>query len=405
MKVHFPQISILAAVLLLTASCFGGGGSSTAPAATTSAPTAAEAAIATPSEPAETEQEALSAATETEDAGGNEDDTSESETSGAESSEETADAMPVVGEVRAAEDIPEINSYRTHITIHSQTERGEDFVEIEGAYVKEPRAEQLTVNFQQGDETQQIAMLYVDGIRYLSMGDTWMQAPERTFSDVSELTLLTPQNISGIVDQMDVIGTETVNGLVATHYRGSKDIIPVVGTEGDTLDVSRVESAQIDIWVDETYYAIIKVTLEASNTEPPMTSTLSFDYTDLNSDIPIEAPETLPVSDTPLAEGDFVPRNELGALLGFNLLFPTGSTVETVVGTNLYVVVGPYSLDEATNMIELNMEANGYSQTSKNEAPSGEVIYIFQRDEKLVSISLSDAGDGTTRFQFATGPQ
>ena len=145
------------------------------------------------------------------------------------------------------------------------------------------------VTFQQGDEIQQIAIRYVEGTRYLNRGDSWIQAPDRTFSDVSELTLLTPQNILSIVGQMEVIGTETVN-------------------------------------------------------EPP-------------------------------AQDDFVSRNELGALLGFNRMFPTGTTVETVVGTHLYIVGGPYALDEATSIIELNMEANGYRQISKEEAPSGAVIY------------------------------
>lgn len=417
MKGHFPLISALVALLLLTAGCFGRGERAAAPdsepTATTSAPVAVE--TATPSAPADAEEEAPSAEDEpaaetedetegeTEESGGDEADTSESETSESENQEEAADAMPLMGEVRAVEDVPEINSYRTHITVNSQTERGEDYIEAEGAYVKEPKADQLTVTFLQGDETQQIATLYVDGVRYLSMGDTWMQSPAQTFSNISELTLMTPQNISGIIPQMEVIGTETVNGLVATHYRGSKEIIPIVGTEGDTLDVSRVESAQIDIWGDETYNAIIKLTLEARNTEPPMTATITFDYTDINSDIIIEAPETLPVSEEPVAEGDFVPNNELGALLGFNLMFPTGSTVETVVGTSLYVVVGPYGLEQATNMIELNMEANGYSQISKSDGPGGGTLFIFQQGDKIVSITLTEAGDEMTRFQFATG--
>ena len=415
MKAHFPLISALVALLLLTAGCFGRGERAAAPdsepTATTSAPAAVE--TATPSEPVDApvdaEEEAAPAEAETaaegetEAAGGDEANTSAPENSESENQEEAADAMPLMGEVRAVEDVPEINSYRTHITVNSQTERGEDYIEAEGAYVKEPKADQLTVTFLQGDETQQIATLYVDGVRYLSMGDTWMQSPAQTFSDISELTLMTPQNISGIIPQMEVIGTETVNGLVATHYRGSKEIIPIVGTEGDTLDVSRVESAQIDIWADETHNAIIKLTLEARNTEPPMTATITFDYTDLNSDITIEAPETLPVSEEPVAEGDFVPNNELGALLGFNLMFPTGSTVETVVGTNLYVVVGPYGLEQATSMIELNMEANGYSQISKTDGPAGGTLLIFQQGDKIVSITLTEAGEEMTRFQFATG--
>lgn len=228
-----------------------------------------------------------------------------------------------------------------------------------------------------------------------------MQAPD-TKMDIAELTLLTPQNSVGLVGQMEVVGTETVNDRTALHYRGGKEIIPVVGTQGDTLDVSQIETAQLDLWVDERYNAIIRLSLQASNSEPSVAFTLTYDYVDLNSDIQIVAPETLPESSAP-PTGDFVPNNELGELLGFNLMFPTGSTVETVVGATLYVIVGPFTIEEAPAFIETNMQANGYTQLTKNNGPTGEVIYLFQREQKAVSITLTDAGDGTTRFQFATG--
>jgi hypothetical protein len=155
--------------------------------------------------------------------------------------------------------------------------------------------------------------------------------------------------------------------------------------------------------VDETYNAIVRLTLEASNSEPPITATLTYDYIDLNTDIQIAAPEIVQESSATPA-GDFVPKNELGELLGFNLMFPTGSTVETVVGATLYVIVGPYTLEEAPTFIETTMQSNGYTQLSQNVGSAGEIIYLFQREQKAVNITLTAAGDGNTRFQFATGP-
>jgi hypothetical protein len=233
-----------------------------------------------------------------------------------------------------------------------------------------------------------------------------MQAPGSDLN-VAELTLLTPQHVTDLLGEMQVIGAETVNDRATTHYQGSKEIIPVAGTPGDTLDVSEVDAAQIDLWVDDTYQAVVRLVFTASNVEPAMMVTMTYDYLDLNSDIQIVAPEgaleAAPASDAPAA-GDFVPNNELGELLGFNLMFPTGSTVETVMGANLYIIVAPFTLEEAPAFVETTMLSNGYSQLSKSSGPSGEVIYLFQREQKAVSVTLSDAGNGTTRFQFATGP-
>lgn len=405
MKGHFPLSGTLVAALLLVAGCLGGGDTAPRAAETVAPPQTAEP-IATEAAPAAEEPREEASATTTPVEEGDHEAPASSATAdaGAETPEDTSHEMAATDAsgVVPVEDAPGINSYRMHILVSSSTARGEDNIQIEGAFVKAPPAEQILITFVQEDETQEIEVVSVEGSNYTRVGETWIQSPDRTFSNLAEITLLTPQNIAGIVAQMEVIGTETVNGMNATHYRGSKEIIPVVGPAGDTLDVSRVEHAQLDLWADETHNAIVKLILEARNSEPPMTSTLTFDYTDLNHELTIEAPATMPASEEAPAADDFVPRNELGALLGFNLLFPTGSTVETVVGTNLYVVVGPYTLEEAANMIELNMAANGYSLMTKLDEPSGAVNYLFQQGDKVVNITLSDAGDGNTRFQFVT---
>jgi hypothetical protein len=383
-KGHLPLISALFAVLILTAACFGGGASEPSASeaseptlAPTSAPTQA-------SEPTATTAASAAQATET-------------------AAPEAVASDPLMTAV-TVEDAPEILSYRTQISIVSESPRGAETVQINGAYIKEPPAEQITVDFNQGGQTQQIETLLVDGTRFMRNGDTWMQTPGSAIN-VGELTLLTPQNAAGLLGQMTLIGTENVNAVSASHYQGSKEIIPVVGTEGDTLDVSQIDAAQLDLWVDDTYHAIVRLMLTANNVDPAMAVTMTYDYTDLNSDIQITMPESVaePAAEA-VAEGDFVPKNELGELLGFNLMFPTGATVETVVGANLYVIVAPFTIEEAPAFVEANMQANGYSQISKNNGPTGEVIYLFQREQKAVSVTLTDAGDGNTRFQFATGP-
>jgi hypothetical protein len=246
-------------------------------------------------------------------------------------------------------------------------------------------------------------MRLVDGTRYMRLGEEWLVTPESSLN-VQELTLMTPQIALDLIGQMELIGTEAVNGLSTNHYQGDKEIIPNFGTESDTVNVSELDAAQLDLWVDATYNAIVRLMMTANVSEPPMTVTLTYDYTDLNGDIVIETPEVvaLPESEAPAA--DFVPTNELGALLGFNLMFPTGSTVEMVSGNNLYVIVAPFTIEEAPAFVENSMQSNGYTQVSKNVGPAGEIVYLFQFDQKTVSITLTGAGDGNTRFQFATDP-
>ncbi len=385
MKENFPLVGLLATVLILSVGCLGGGTIETTEISTplptqASVPTATIA--VTPAIQATSTQAAVA-----------ETPTAEATASTASSPQATASTV---------EEVPEILSYRLRVLVSNNGPRGTDMVQLNGAYIKEPPTELIEFDFQQGEQSQRMATMLVDGTRYMNIGDRWMQSPD-AIMNIAELTLLTPQNVAGLLGQMELVGLESVNALSAYHYQGSKEIIPVVGTEGDTLDVSRIESAQLDLWVDETYNAIVRLTLEASNSEPPITATLTYDYIDLNTEIQIAAPEIVQESSATPA-GDFVPKNELGELLGFNLMFPTGSTVETVVGATLYVIVGPYTLEEAPTFIETTMQSNGYTQLSQNIGSAGEIIYLFQREQKAVNITLTAAGDGNTRFQFAIGP-
>ena len=74
-----------------------------------------------------------------------------------------------------------------------------------------------------------------------------------------------------------------------------------------------------------------------------------------------------------------------------------------MVGDTLYGIVAPFTLEEAPAFVENNMQSNGYTQVSKDVGPNGEIVYLFQQDLNAVSVTLTDAGEGNTRFQFATG--
>ena len=60
----------------------------------------------------------------------------------------------------------------------------------------------------------------------------------------------------------------------------------------------------------------------------------------------------------------------------------------------------PYTFEEAETWIELNFPANGYSQMSKI-GRDGQVVFMFQNESKMVTVTIMDDGDGMAVVQFA----
>jgi hypothetical protein len=250
----------------------------------------------------------------------------------------TANAGPE--QISVVEDTTAINSYRMRIEIHSEDARGNNDVAIEGEFVKQPPAERLVIRFEENGEPQQMEMLVVDGLRYVQAEGMWMQAPDLTLN-IAEYTLITPADIAEESTGLTRLGSETVNGRTTVHYQGDKSSIPVAGTASDTFDVSQVESAQLDLWVDEAENFIVKLQIKVQDGqgEQGQRHTLLIEYLDFNIPITIKAPENLASelstdasSDQPAAVTE--PRTDLGKLLGFDILlllmYQQGAKIVTI---------------------------------------------------------------------------
>jgi hypothetical protein len=306
--------------------------------------------------------------------------------------------------VETAEQAAAINSYRLRITTRSESARGVDQVEIDGAFVKEPPAEELRIRYQDG--AQSMATVVVDGVRYVQAGDQWLQAPEAAFA-FDELTLITPEDVTGLLSRMTQVGAEEVNGLQALHYRGGKEMIPVVGSSSDQLDVSDLAFAEMNLWVDQATNVVTRMTLTANDAEEAVALEIVFDYSDFNAAITIEAPTAVsvgPADGGMAATSTALPGDALSQLLGFRLLMPTGSTVESSLGTTMVTVLTPFTVAEAQRMIELTLPANGYTLVTKAEPAPGQFTSLYQQGSKVVNITVSDGGGGAARLQFVTAP-
>jgi hypothetical protein len=310
------------------------------------------------------------------------------------------------GAAQSAAQAEVINSYRLRIVTQSTSPRGVDKVEIDGAFVKQPPAEELKIRFQDGEQT--MAMITVDGTRYMQAGDQWLQTPESALS-LDELTLITPEDVAGLLARMTRVGVEDVNGLQSVHYRGGKEMIPVVGEPGDSLDVSQLAFAELNLWVDQATNVVTRLALQANGEEGGGAVSLEviFDYFDFNAVIDIQAPATAGAAVVPSAElpgAAALPDDALGQLLGFRLMLPTGSEVESTVGATLVTVLTPFTVAEAQRMIEQTLPANGYTLTTKAEPAPGQATYLFQQGAKVVNVTISDGGGGAARIQFVTVP-
>jgi len=317
---------------------------------------------------------------------------------------ETMDAAEAGGlEATIIEEVASIERYRMRVTYGSQgTARDNDTV-IEAAYSKEPPAESFTVTFTENGQPETITMILVDGVRYIQAGEAFIQTTDEAMN-LHELTLIQPQDVD-FAANFTQIGEEERNGRMTVHYQGGPDAVPTGGTAGDTFDVSGIASATIDLWIDqaEKFIVAMSVQIDGLEEDPEAIFGMHFEYFDFNSpDIVIAIPEqALAMAENTAESGDdssaaaaVTPRNDLGKLLGFDLLVATGSQI-TAVTNQVVQVKSVYTLDEAVNLFQLQLPANGYTLLNAITPQAGEQVLMFQKDGKTATIQIKGTDEGS----------
>lgn len=272
-KFRLQWVCVLVLALLLTA-CGGNRGGDAAtdeagdqPAATE--PATAEDAVADGEEPA------------ADDAASDEAPADTAASSGADSV-----ALISIGDSDA------IQSFRMRFTM-SGTQSGEaQEVSVEGEFVKEPPAERLSVEMAGGPVAgQSIETIVVDGTRYTRLRDRWIQTPGEQFS-LDDITPLTPDEFTGDAQHLENLGEETLNGRQVTHYQLTKENIPTINLDlgGQQRELSALENAQLDLWVDQELNFIMKMAASVEDAQSNSQFEMIYEYYDINADISIEAP-------------------------------------------------------------------------------------------------------------------
>jgi len=205
--------------------------------------------------------------------------------------EAAAPAPPSGGPlVQAVENMENINTYRTRMTMAFESPSDSGTVSIEGEYVKEPKAQRLRLDAQTGGESQQMEMIFLNDAYYFNVEGVWMQLPSPMFN-IEEMVPVQTQDVTDMMPYMTEVGVETVNGRETTHYQGDRDALAELGVAtGDT----GVELIQWDLWIDTQEDVVIKLAMEGNDNNAdggPTHFTATVEYYDLNADIVIEAPE------------------------------------------------------------------------------------------------------------------
>lgn len=325
--------------------------------------------------------------------------------------EETTEVNDSIA-VQVIEEIATIERYRMEVTVKSEVANRATEVRVEGAYIKEPPTEEITMQIAENGETQTFTTLLVDGLRYMRSGEMVVQTIDARMN-LQELTLIQPGDATMLDQRFEQLGEEFVNGRETIHYRGGPDAVPTGGTTGDTFDVTGIDSARIDLWIDraENFIVAMEVGVNGFDEEPDAQMQLRFDYVDINSpDIVIEAPsDAMNLSDGQPDSTDELnaadapePRNALGKLLGFDLLLATGSQI-TLANEQIVQVSTIYTVEEATNLFQAQLPAHGYSLLSLLTPQAGENVLMFQKGVQTATIQIT-ATDGGSDWSVVVSP-
>lgn len=117
---------------------------------------------------------------------------------------------------------------------------------------------------------------------------SWERAPSDLQYDPARI-FDEEQGIAAIIDQLEEIeleGDDTVDGVDAHHLTGRVDTAAVTALAGDFFESEQLD---VDIWVAEDDYRLLRVILDDSDAEDPMSWELTL--SDHDEPVEIDVPE------------------------------------------------------------------------------------------------------------------
>ena len=188
------------------------------------------------------------------------------------------------------DEISSITRYRMRMTLNNHgSDRWPDYVTGEGAYVVAPHAEEVTLIFEEGENSQQVSMTVITDTYYLQEGEMVMQTSSPAI-DLLELTLFDPKDATTLAYNFVQLEEEPLNDRTTIHYQGDPKLLP---TEAQA-NLAMLGTATLDLWVDKEENFIVAMAIRAYGVDgnPDASYEMRLDYFDFNNpDIVIGAPE------------------------------------------------------------------------------------------------------------------
>lgn len=308
----------------------------------------------------------------------------------------TPEVTMSLGEVVSVQEVDEINSFRMRMVLQAMGEAFEEEgggselpggeIVIEAEFIKEPLAQRILMNLggEEGAMLGNIEVVRIGDTVYTNFGGQWIEAPADNAPDVDEFMIIKPQDIKSL-ENMEEVGREEVNGRNTIHYRGDKEALATLGDE--ELDVSDVEEAELNLWIDAETGFVVRMTMDAAGTgindeAPDLFGNiyLELDYTDFNEDFTIEAPEQ--------------EAQDLSELLGIDIEFPEGAEVELSM-PGFVQAVFPMELADVQAYFEETLTDAGFELNVEDSFPDAG-LYVFDAGTQRITVSLTEAAGSTS---------
>jgi len=295
------------------------------------------------------------------------------------------------GEIASEEVVPEVDpdalseldSYRTRISFQWIPDGGTpETWSMEQEYTREPLAQRWTM--QAGEDAS-------ESIEWVQIGDTaWFcgggscaqsqQSAEEMAESFGEGMVFEPEDFTSGYDTR-FIGKETVNGVSARHYA-----LDLSAAEAAMLAQGEVSDVEADFWIsDESSLPtfVVRFTMSWTETreEQEGSGSLTYDVSDVNAPITIEAPEG--AAGMPDDVPSYPNATDLLVMEGM-ASFSTADDVATVA-----------------DFYHTELAAQGWSNESDDEF-SGMVSQAWSKEGRDLTLMISPEDEGGSSVMLTT---
>ena len=284
--------------------------------------------------------------------------------------------------------LDKLNSYKSTFTVsYEGTENGQpknSSFTFEEEFSKNPLAKHTTWS-STGTDTQASAgsfeMWEVDGKSYIKTGDSCMTSDS---SEPPTSSGLSPSDVIGDIQGAQPVGTETVNGVQAVHYKVDLARYAALG----------ITNASAEAWVSSDGY-VVKYSFQGTGkdlyfgTGSTSEGTLRYDYELSNINQPLTV--------TP-------PENCGGAGADIPIL-PDATDKAAFSGTTTYSSATAFN--DAVDFYKTQMAAQGWTEDANaGMSAEGFATLSFKKDTRTASITItSDSGKTSVLISVSGGQE